>query len=40
MNNFMSCKYEYMFAHNEWYEKCINVYFVAIHAILMSNYAA
>ena len=40
MNSIMIGKYEYMFAQNEGIIKCINVYFVAIHAIWMSNYAA
>ena len=40
MNSNMIGKYEYMFAQNEGIRKCINVYFVAIHAIWMSNYAA
>ena len=40
MNIIMIGKYEYMFAQNEGTRKCINVYYAAIHAIWMSNYAA
>ena len=40
MNSIMIGKYECMFAQNEVISKSINVYFVAIHAIWMSNYAA